>query len=60
MKAKISITIEYELEPYYYPDGATPQEMVDIDVKNFDSNPDTLYEIMIGKNYSISGVVVEV
>jgi len=40
-KAKITfvVTIEYEMNPGHYPEGATPQDMLDIDLAGADDDP---------------------
>ena len=35
MKAKVTVVIEYDLKPEYYPDNCTPEDMISIDEDNF-------------------------
>lgn len=46
MKAKITLTIEleYDLDPSIYPEGMTPEEMVAMDVENYETEPYWLME----------------
>lgn len=39
MKAKITITFEYEIVPDYYPEGAAAEECLAIDLANFKDDP---------------------
>lgn len=39
MKAKITITFEYELNPEHYRKYATPEEMLADDLENFNDDP---------------------
>lgn len=46
MKVKLTVTVEYNLVPEYYPENCTPEEMVAIDQENFNSDPKALLELI--------------
>jgi hypothetical protein len=56
-KARITVTFEYEMEPDSYPEGATPAEMVAIDVANY-HDPDSLFDVMQYQDLTVTGEVV--
>lgn len=39
MKVRLTVVMEYELNPGCYPENATPQEMIDIDCDGFNEDP---------------------
>lgn len=55
-KARITVTFEYEITPEYYPDGASLDEMVLIDVGNY-HDAGSLFDVMQGCELTISGEV---
>ena len=44
MKAKITMTFEYNIQPRYYTEKSTPKEMLAVDVKSFNDNPALVLE----------------
>ena len=58
-KARITVTFEYEIEPEYYPDGATHGEMVALDVANYRSDYACLLDVMQSNEVTVTGEVVE-
>lgn len=56
MKIKITITIEYEVYPQYFPKGATPEEVLAIDLKNAKEHICTFLDIFPHK---ITGEIIE-
>lgn len=39
MKAEITLSVEFELNPDYYDDGAMPEEMLDVEITNAKNRP---------------------
>lgn len=56
-KARITVTFEYELKPDSYPDGATPDEMVQIDVANYHDS-DSLFDVIQHQELTVTGEVL--
>ena len=57
MKAKITMTLEYKLNPAYYPEGSTAREMLEMDINNYKDDPSLLLE-NIG-DCKFSGVLID-
>ncbi len=59
-RAKITITfeMEYEIQPQYYPDGMTAEEMVELDVENYKGDFMLLIDHEDAKMKSIEGELV--
>ncbi|MBB5508092.1 hypothetical protein [Paraburkholderia atlantica] len=57
-KARITVTFEYELKPDYYPDDATPDEMVALDVANYREGV-SLFDVMQSEELTITGEVLQ-
>lgn len=56
-KLKIVIEVEYPLIPSSYPEGSTPEQMVEMDVQQTDEDP---FIIITGENatWTITGEVI--
>lgn len=39
MRAQITFTVEYDINPDHYPEGATPEEMLAVDLENAEEMP---------------------
>lgn len=59
MKFQITLTVEFEAEPEWYGEDKSPQEMLDIDIKNYDEEPWNLAELCQTHSYKVSGKVLE-
>lgn len=57
-KARITVTFEYELKPEWYPECATPERMVQIDVANYQDNR-ALFDVIQSHEVTVTGEVVE-
>lgn len=57
-KARITVTFEYELKPEWYPECATPERMVQLDVVNYQDTR-ALLEVMESREVTVTGEVVE-
>lgn len=52
MKLRLTITVEYDADPEYYgTDNA--QKMAEVDQENFDSDPNTLIELLNDVEYEV-------
>lgn len=58
IKARITISFEYEVKPAYYDGETDPQKMVDSDVADFNENPFSLVEFMDDHELTITGGVI--
>ena len=57
-KFTITATVEYDVDPEFYPDSKTPEEMLGADLKN--ANDDTfMFLEMPGVEWDIKGEIVE-
>lgn len=59
MKARITVTFEYEMTPEHYEGCADGAAMVAIDVQNIKDDPATLGEMVAEGDFTISGEAVE-
>lgn len=59
MKARITVTFEYELKPDYYPDGMSPAEMVQLDVDNYQGDIGAAFEAIQSYELTFAGEAVE-
>lgn len=57
-RARITVTFEYELKPEWYPECATPERMVQLDVTNY-QDVSVLLEVMQSHEMTVTGEVVE-
>jgi hypothetical protein len=57
-KARITVTFEYDINPEWYPDGATPTEMIQLDVANYQDGC-SLFDVMQSHELTITGALVE-
>lgn len=56
MKIKITITMEYEVEPKYYSEGATTEEMLATDLENINDDPHAFLDTF---PYKITGEIIK-
>lgn len=59
MKARITVTFEYELDPDNYPNTTDPIVMVASDVETFRENTELLGEVLAEKIVRISAEVLK-
>lgn len=57
-KARITVTFEYELNPEWYPEGATPDERLQIDIANYHDDC-SLFDVMQLNELTITGEVLD-
>lgn len=57
MKARITITVEYELDPELYPEGFTHEEMINSDINQIEEGDFTVFDMDDG--YTIKGEVLK-
>lgn len=57
MKARITITAEYELDPELHPEGFTYEEMVGSDIKQIEEGDFAVFDMDDG--YTIKGEVLK-
>lgn len=53
----IEVVLEYELIPEHYPEGSTPQQMLDIDLTMINEDPYSMLDS--AKEWRISGNVID-
>jgi hypothetical protein len=58
VKARITVTFEYEINPESYPDGSTHAEMIAIDVENF-RDIDGLINVMQSHELTVVGEIAQ-
>lgn len=56
MKIKITITLEYEVYPKYYPEDATPEKILAIDLENAKEDVHVFLNIF---PYQIAGEIIQ-
>ncbi len=57
MKARLTIVVEYDLVPQYYPENCTANEMAAIDQENFSDDIGMLIEFIENKIPNIAVIV---
>lgn len=63
MKFRITLTAEYEVHPENYPEGSTPDAMLDIDLEEYREDPFNLADMLLNledmRRAEITGEIVE-
>lgn len=55
MRFQITLTVDYEVNPQSYPEGSSPEDMLDIDVANYESDPTSLLLLCENENFVVTG-----
>lgn len=58
-KIKIVVEVEYDQDPQYYPQGSTPEQMLEIDLQGANDDPYLTMELDSAK-WTITGKTIEV
>jgi len=60
-KARITISIDITLDPDLYDDGATPQEMLAVEIANAEADPTEYFTFFEGNSIpvSVSGKLIQ-
>lgn len=56
MKFRITMSFEYEVHPEFYPEGYTPEQMLEIDRGHFEGDPG---RIMDHEDVRVTGEIVK-
>jgi len=57
-KARITISFEYEIVAQHYEPHMTPEQMVALDVANYNEDPLAVLEVLAATEFEVSGVPV--
>jgi hypothetical protein len=50
VKIKFTVEYEYELQPDYYPEGSSAEEMLQIDIDNMNNDPLMVLDIITSES----------
>jgi len=57
-KARLTLILEMDLDPQYYEDGTTPEEMLKNEVDNA-NDPSCLFELLNDFEYTVTGELID-